>query len=480
MKLQALSLCWLAACVAAESPSLDAERPAPGTATAAALAARAVVPTIAQALDCGQPASAGGLVRALELQRVDLDPAMSPLARCNDGTPATFYFRPGTTAAGRDRWVIQLQGGGGCRSPDDCAARWCSVGTNFGATQMTSSLAPEDGIRADGILEVGAGFANPVATWNHVFVRYCSSDTWSGSSGPLVVDSHHPITGAPVQFQIELNGQAILDAVVKMLRRDGSGPLTYRFGEGGTLPDLDAARAVVLAGASAGGGGVANNADRLGETLRANNLCQGAGCLEYRALIDSTFGPNGADLDWSTSTSCLQQGLCTWQQLVESGSSMFERHGDASCESWHAANDPANLWRCDATDHVIRNHITTPMMVRMGLADQLLSENLIDSGVSVPGRGPMTLPLFKELVRSQLLELGDLANAAEGSAMTSPALYGPMCSKHETISNNPSVYGVTIGVAGVRHTMFDVFTTWRAGGAPAQVVQSVGDLIDCQ
>ncbi len=437
-------------------------------------------PTIAQALDCGRPSTAGLLTRAMELQRVDLDVAAFPRARCNDGSPATFYFRPGSTVAGRERWVIQLQGGGGCRSPDSCAARWCSTDSNFGTTHMSSSGAPLDGIRGDGILENSAAFASPMATWNHVFIRYCSSDTWSGASGPVVVDAHHPITGAPVTFQIELNGRAILDAVVKMLRRDGSPALVYRFAGDQPLPDLDTARTVVLAGASAGGGGVANNADHVGALLRANNACQGAGCLEYRAIIDSTFGPDGAGLDWTTSTPCAQDGLCTWQQLVESGGAMFSRNGDASCATWHAANDPANAWQCDATDHTIRHHVTTPMLVRMGLIDQLISGNAIDSGVSVPGRGPMTLPLFTELVRTQLRDHGQLAGAEEGAAMTPPALYAPLCSKHETLSNNPSVYGVTIGVAGVRKTMFDLFTAWRTGGAPTQVLQAANDPLDCQ
>ncbi|HRC56614.1 MAG TPA: pectin acetylesterase-family hydrolase [Kofleriaceae bacterium] len=446
---------------------------------AAAPAQALAVPTIAQALNCGAPSTAGLLTRAMELQRVDLDPALFPLARCNDGTPATFYFRPGSTAAGRERWVIQLQGGGGCRSGDSCAARWCSTDSNFGTTHMSSAQAPTDGIRADGILDNSAGLANPMATWNHVFVRYCTSDTWSGATGPMTVASHHPITGAAVSFQIEFNGRAVLDAVVKMLRRDGTAALNYRFVGGGTLPDLDTAKTVILAGASAGGGGVANSADYLGDLLRSKNPCQGAGCLEYRAIIDSTFGPDGLTLDWSTSDACLQHGLCTWKDLVTDGTAMFDRHGDQSCETWHAANDPQNLWQCDETDHVIRHHITTPMLLRMGLVDQLISGNSIDSGVSVPGRGPMTLALFTELVRAQLALHGSLTVAEERSAMTLPALYGPNCPKHETISANSSVYGVTIGVGGVRKTMFDIFTAWRAAGAPTQVVQAPGDLIDC-
>ncbi|MEZ4362123.1 MAG: pectin acetylesterase-family hydrolase [Kofleriaceae bacterium] len=438
----------------------------------------APIPTIADALDCGTPASAGGLANALELQRVDVDTTAFPLAKCNDGTPATFFFRPGSTVDGRKRWVIQLQGGGGCRHPDACAQRWCSVGTNFGMTQMTSTLAPPDGTRGDGILERAAAFGSPMRTWNHVFLRYCSSDNWSGMSGPVVVDSHHPITGAAVQFQIEFNGRAILDAVVQLLRRDGSGPLTYVFGQGGDLPDLDTAETVVFAGASAGGGGVINNADYLGDVLRTHNLCQGQGCLEYRAIVDSTFGPSGETLDWTTSSVCAQQGLCTWEQIVASGNSMFTRHGDQSCATWHAANDPATAWQCGDADHAVRNHVTTPMLVRQGLVDQLLSGNSIDSGVSVPGQGAMTLALFAERVRDELLELGQLTSAEEAAAMSPPALYGPRCPKHETISNNVATYNVTVGNA-VPRTMFDIFNNWRSGAAPNHAVHSAGGVIDC-
>lgn len=462
----------LAACADLGTPLESSEPPA-----TSATPQPVIAPTIAQALDCGAPSTAGVLQRALELQRVDLDPALFPLARCNDGTAATFYFRPGTTAAGRERWAIQLQGGGGCNTPDSCATRWCSIGTNFGTTHMSSAQAPADGIRADGILDNAAGLGNPMATWNHVYIRYCSSDNWSGTSGPVVVDSHHPITGAPVQFQIEFNGRAILEAVTKMLRRDGTPALTYRFGSGGTLPDLDTAKAVVLGGASAGGGGVANNADYLGSLLRANNSCPS--CLEYRAIIDSTFGPDANALDWSTSTLCTQQGLCTWRDILAAGTSMFPRHGDASCDTWHAANAPAQQWLCKDTDHLIRHHITTPTLLRMGQVDQLISENSIESGVSVPGRGPMTLALFREIVRDQLVAHGALAGAEERAQMVAPAIYGPICPKHETISHNPSTYGVTIGVGGARRTMFEIFTNWRSGVAPSQAVQAANDVIDC-
>jgi len=439
-------------------------------------------PSIADVLDCGTAASAGGLRPGTDLQRVDLDLAAFPDARCNDGSAGTFFVRPAATPAGASHWVIQLQGGGGCRTPDDCARRWCSVGTNFGMTQMSSALAPATGIPADGILYRGPAHVNPIADANQVFVRYCSSDTWAGRTGPIDLDALHPVTGEPVRFRIDFHGQDILDAVIATLRRDGAAVPAYTLDGGSTeLADLDDATAVVLAGASAGGGGTINNADRIGAALRATNTC-GVDCaLDFIALIDSTFGPNANDLDWTTSTMCTTGGACTWRDVLAAGTAMYPPHGDDSCETWHAANAPDTAYLCNDTDHVIRNHVTTPFAMRMGLRDELISGNAIEAGVSVPGQGRMTLPLFSQLVHDQLLDLSRLPTLAEeGAAITrAPGTFGPPCPDHETLSTNPSVFDVTVSSGGTPYTMFQVFSNWATGATPAQVVYEPGDPIDC-
>lgn len=436
---------------------------------------------IGEVLDCGKPASAGGLANGQDLQRVDLDLAAFPDARCNDGSAATFYVRPAATAAGSGRWVIQLQGGGSCRSPDDCARRWCSVDTNFGMTQMSSSLAPM-GIRGDGILYRGAQQVNPLADANQVFVRYCSSDSYTGRSGPVDVDALHPVTGAPVHFRIQFQGQAILEAVIATLRRDGATPPTYTLGGGAMeLPDLDDARTVLVAGASAGGDGVTTNLDRIATALRAHSTtCGVEGCrLQVTGLMDSSSGPAGEDLDWSTASPCTGAGQCTWKDIVLA-QTMWMPHGDESCDTWHAANAPATAYLCRDADHALRNHVTTPFMVRQGLTDQLLSGNLIESGVTVAGVGPMTLTRFADVVRAQLAALARIRTTAEEkTAITrAPAVFGPPCADHETLSSNPSVFSVQVGKAGTAYTMFDVWNTW-IGGAAASILWSPGDPSTC-
>lgn len=436
-------------------------------------------PYIDDVLTCGDPGTAGGLAVGNDLQRVEIDLAVFPNARCNDGSPGIFYFRPAATPAGADRWVIQLQGGGGCKSADDCARRWCSVGTNFGATQMTSALTPQAAIPGRGILYRGAAFVNPLEDANQVLGVFCSSDAWSGREGPLAVNAVDPVTGAAITYSIDFRGADILDAIIKTLRQDGvAGPVYDNEGLQIPLPDLDEASKVLFAGASAGGGGVINNGDRIGDELRATDL---DGLLDYRLLIDSTFGPNPNDLEWSTSTECSSSLLCTWQDILAAGTAMYTRHGDTSCDAWHAANAPATAWLCDDTEHVIRNHVLTPMMVRMGLVDQLISDNLITSGVSDATGAAMTLPLFAQLVHDQLLALGtiNVAGVAEETSPVAPALYGPRCAQHETLSNNVATYDVRIGKAGVPYTMFDVFLNWLAGAAMSQVVHDPGDPQAC-
>lgn len=434
-------------------------------------------PSIADALDCGTPASAGGLGNGPDLQRVDLDLAAFPAARCNDGTAAVFFFRPAASSASASRWLIQLQGGGSCRTPDECAQRWCSVDTNFGETQMTSTLAPATSTGADGILARGIK-TNPTGDYNQVLIRYCLSDDWSGRSAALDVDAAHPITGAPVRYRIEFHGADILDAVLATLRRDGATPPDYTLDGGAIpLPDLDDASLVILAGASAGGAGVIANADRVGDALRATN----PGLASYTALIDSIFTPDLAGLDWSTSTFCADSGVCTLRDLLAAQTAMYPLHGDDSCESWHAAFAPDTAYLCADPGHAIRNHVVTPFMLRQGQTDALISRSMIDTGVSVPGRGALTIGLFAELIHDQMIDMAVLpVTAEEGAAIArAPATFSPPCPDHETLSANPSVYDVTVVAGGGPRTMFDVFTSWFLGTTPQHAVWDSGDPIDC-
>ncbi len=458
-----------------DAGGLDANAPADASTAA---------PYIGDVLDCRAMGPAGGIGGGTDLQRVELDAAAFPEALCNDGTRAFFYFRPAANAASRDRWVIQLQGGGGCSSADDCARRWCSVETSFGAQGMTNLLSPNPGIRGNGILERGgaAGVPNPVGDWNQIFVRYCSSDNWTGTAGAIDVDGHHPITGAPARFRIAFSGSLIVDAVLATLRKDGAAPPAYTLNGGnGDLPDLDDATGVLLAGGSAGGMGVTENVDRVREVLRAHNTaCSGATCpLQYMGLIDSAFAVNPEDLDFSTTPMCLDNGICDYQtfQTMAAAFSVQAPRLDESCATWHAEHAPTTAWKCDDDGHVQRHHITSPILIRQGLGDANVAGHQIDSQFTVPGRGLLTQALFAELVAADLAALP--GSTPEEPFAQPPAVFAPPCDRHETLSDNVAIYETSLRAGGSSYLMFDVLANALIGRAPTTLVWGVGDPIDC-
>ncbi len=435
---------------------------------------------IGDVLTCGRVGGAGGLADGIEMQRVDIDAATFPDAICNDGSGPVFYFRPATDPGSADRWVIQLQGGGGCHSGESCAERWCMVDTGFSMTQMSSDAAPTSGIDGKGIMD--ARPVNPLGHWNHVFIRYCSSDSWVGVEAD--VDLQTTVEGPLSDYRIHFLGSRVLDAAIDALRRDGTPPLDYTQG-GATvvMPDLDDAEVVLLAGASAGGQGVTSNVDRIADHLQANNTgCGGGGCpLQVVALIDSAFAPALAQFDFSVSVPCTDEGLCDYQSIVASSDSLFTRRGDASCVEWHQANAPATAWQCIDAGHVIRQHISTPFFIRMGQEDALLSSAYVNSRYAIQGQGLLDLAGFAELVRSEVADLSNIQTTAdEGAAITVlPGAFSPSCSEHETLRNNPQTFSAMIEVAGVSKLFFDTMGGWLSGSSPSVAITPLAGVEIC-
>ncbi|MCA9521464.1 MAG: hypothetical protein KC609_10850, partial [Myxococcales bacterium] len=394
-------------------------------------------------------------------------------------------------AENRNRWVIQLQGGGSCSTPQDCANRWCSKDTSFGMQGMSANASPTVGINGRGIL-ARPRTDNPLAGFNHVFVRYCSSDQWSGTRGPVTVEVDDPAGKlGKVKLTLYFNGHDIIEAVLRTLRRDGVAPLSYDDGQSQSeMPDLDDATQVLFAGGSGGGAGVIHNLDHVGTLLRQSNTnCQGSSCaLAYAGLVDSITGPYRWNLDYSTTTLCTAPELqvCDYEAHIrlqnEAGSTfLWGAINDDSCNPWHQAHDPQNEWRCGDKDHILRHHLTTPFFVRMGLQDSNLTSGYSDVHYTVPGQGLLDEALFGALVRQQLLELPSIAQTAEEKdAITrAPGAFGPACARHVTIDDNPSTYGVTLSDGNDDYTMFQLMGNWLKGTQPQVLVAPDLDQSSC-
>jgi hypothetical protein len=420
--------------------------------------------TLDKTLPCGRAGEAGGLAAGTDLQRITIDTRRYPDAVCNDATPGVFYVGRYTREEDRDKWLIFLQGGGGCGGGQECAERWCSSETNFGMDKMSSSLA-KPSVNGTGIFDRRG--TNRFSGWNHVLLYYCSSDNWSGNKLNKLSASN---ASTQVEFDIHFRGSRIVAAVVDTLRKTAAGKVRAvrpATGPASDLPDLDEATDVLFAGSSAGGGGVRNNADRVGATLRANNPG-----VRYRAAIDASFGPESEDLDFTRSNLCASDpALCSYAGVFTARyeSTVVATWGgqlDDTCVAWHRANAPGSEWRCADGEHVSANHISTELFARQDLQDGLLTGNFVEAGLG-------SALDFGRLQEADLREMPTLAaRAEEGPAAAggkNVAVFGPQCTDHESLTSNRAFFNVTVMDGGIAHSFHDVLWDWWSGGAPVVI-----------
>ena len=438
----------------------------------------------------GVDGDVGGIAPGTEMQRKILDQSVFPLARCNDNSPAIFYYRPASRPADADKWVINLQGGGGCSNGLDCSQRWFSINQHFGVGGMTSVGFPV-AVNQNGIFEREAphGSMNPYEGYNQVFVHYCSSDNWSGTVADAVVAGLDyrptlppgPADGLPVPrlYTISFLGRRIFDAVVETLRRNGVPPLEYlRPGASAQqMPDLDDARFVIFSGGSAGGGGVVHNLDHLRAALGERTRLVG--------ISDSLFRPSKDGMDLSQTSLCVNQGACTVdaqnQVLFNQGSYAnwgSAQGSDASCLTYHVA-DPH---QCADIRHILTDHVTTPYFVRMDLLDpgaleDYQGDNLFIAGApdpnpSTPEHEPLSPPEFAAVLRADILALAAVPQTAHERALMNftPGAFAPACAQHDELRTNTGMYQTAILRRKKSLMMYDVFRDWLHGKDPAILV----------
>jgi hypothetical protein len=416
----------------------------------------------------------------MALFRVDVNLDNFPDAVCNDGSGAVFYVRRYSNEADQNKWHIHLQGGGGCQDGLSCAQRWCSVQTNFGADKMSTTFKPlPTSIRGPGLFSPDP--RNNFAGWNHVLIYYCSSDNWSGTARNVQLSVTGP-GGNTIQYRIHFQGANILDAVIKTLQRlPGGLPVTYQNAERETItmPDLDTATHVLFSGTSAGSGGVRHHADRIGQTLRRDNVqCQsGQTCpLVFRAVIDAGYGPKFEDLDYTNFVGCLNPPFfCNYTALMQHqwnnvSMGLYQAQVDQSCVEWHRTKQPGTEWKCADLEHVMENHITTPYFVRADLQDELKRGNFVEAGFG-------TEDDFGQATYDQLLKLPNLDSFAEegsvmsgGTPLATPGIFGPQCTQHVGLTDNRAFFDVKVPSGGVSYNAHQVLWNWWMGQSPQRVI----------
>ncbi len=386
---------------------------------------------------------------------------------CNDGTPAIMYIRPANAHYDRgcetseenpyfqesNKWVIHFQGGGGCRDNDDCWARWCGDEINARAGRMSSLGTPEAASKNSGIFS-----RNPnsyFSDWNHVFLFYCSSDNWIGSTAQSLT------TPGGVSYSIDFRGEDIVNDVFDTLL---SGPTQADSYPAETyydtpLPSLADAEVVVLSGDSAGGVGLRHHVDKLTTLLTSFNPN-----MVVRAVIDAAVppalfhpgilwpGPPVSPVDYNDFL------LTEMEPSIRTFWGVDNSALDISCLA-----TAVNPMDCYDTTNTLINHITTPFFVRMDLSDPLGSQR------SQTYQNFTSRQDYLSALYNQLNSLPTVAIPAIPAGV-----FGPNCGQHVAIQENPGFFqAAAVNVAGVPGLSFhELLTNWLTGIGPTVQVQN--------
>lgn len=437
---------------------------------------------IAAALGCGGP-DAGAPARPDELQRHDLDVDAYPDALCSDGSPAFLYFRPYRGDENRDRWIIHLGGGGACKTPEECAAAWCRCdGASSCPFAATTGLSV-DGMSGRGgdASRPGAGVLrrdlappSPFADYNQAFLHYCTADRWVGSARGVTFRTRHPRTGDPVEYVMHFLGARVLDGALATLRQDRADPLVYELGGGAVpMPDLDDADLVIFTGESAGAVGLVHSIDVLADTLRGySSKCADTVCPpEVRVVFDSGVGPERSRLDWRMNPG----GERTYDEHIAALAASPSLRGarrDVSCVGWHRLNRPGTEDLCLDDAHVIRNHVSAHMFVRMGLLDEVIAGDYGRLGLADPVLGPLAAPVFAKVLGRELAGFPTLRQTAEEGpyVFRPPGVFAPRCAGHDTLLRDAEVDGTRVTTGGGTFRLFDLLAAWMDGRSPTAVL----------
>ena len=251
-------------------------------------------------------------------------------ALCNDFSPAGYFIRknvPSLSESRLSKWVIFLEGGGGCTTPTSCNERFIEQSIRKQHTQtingstfvnvtqawneykyeplkVTSKLMTtlwrfskpyrENSsqlwhIRGRDLLSID-GIENPdFHDYNHVLIPYCSSDLWLKKTNNFIKAKEKDFLfqfdpDSTTEHQFTFRGAAIFQSVIEDL---------YAF------HGLSNARQVVLGGSSAGGIGALNHAGWLQSKLRQFSsprcnllvLTDSSWFINFHGIVDDQFAP---------------------------------------------------------------------------------------------------------------------------------------------------------------------------------------------
>ncbi|KAF6211533.1 hypothetical protein GE061_012046 [Apolygus lucorum] len=286
-------------------------------------------------------------------------------ATCNDGSPAGYYMRKSPAS---QRWIVFLEGGWYCYDEHSCASRWSRM-----QHLMSSKKWPE--VRNVGGILSAKVEENPY-WWNanHVFVPYCTSDSWSGSRSE-----------PDPELGFSFMGAVIVEQVVRDLLSQG----------------LRNASSLLLAGSSAGGLGVMLNLEVVQKLLAGHPKIAVRGITDSGWFLDRT--PYSGTADTLASVEAIKKGMTLWEGRVP-----------PSCRS--AYHDEP--WRC-FFGYRLYPTVTAPLFVFQWLFDeaQMTADNV---------GAPMT--------KQQWDYVHKMGDSLRNSFKNITSVFAPSCISHSVLT----------------------------------------------
>ncbi|MFH1712426.1 MAG: pectin acetylesterase-family hydrolase [Patescibacteria group bacterium] len=347
--------------------------------------------------------------RTNKMVKYEVENAKERGAVSNDGSPAVYYYRTGADE-NADKWIIHLQGGGSCNSEEECIERWKTQ--QFRMTSKNYSKY----MTGSGIVSPDPDKNPDFYNFNHVYVKYSSSDVWSGNN-------EVEIEGRTVYF----HGARIVDAVLEDLQNENIFP-------GQTIND---ATDVLLTGSSAGGVGVMRNLDHVAETLS---------WAEVRGVNDSAWNLVGEltpPEDWEPISDLVKEEV-------------YEFHNPRLDQSCIEAN-PDDPFACIGSPYMYE-YVETPFFLYI---DQVDHNSLSFHGkltvIDIDDRSdPVVMEYREQNAQNIKNSIADLEGVFSTRTGRHTALTGP--------------YFFTLEVDG--YTYQEVFTNWYLGlEGPTHVVK---------
>lgn len=222
-------------------------------------------------------------------------------AVCLDGSPAGFYWSPGSVK----RAVLWFEGGGWCQSLPDCLGR---AGTRLGSSTTWPPTAS-----FQGILNTNASLNPDFYNASHLFINYCDGSSFASEvADPVPVQN-----GTSGTVNLYFRGHRILQQLLATLQAP---PFSI-----GSEPGWE----LIVSGSSAGGLSTFLHVDAMSDFFGPNVTVVG--------LPDAGFFPTGPDVNGGPGWLPMMQAVMAVHNISSAA------QVDASC--W-VGTPPASRWQC--------------------------------------------------------------------------------------------------------------------------------------